>query len=382
MPSRQPPTSLPSERFAVDVAVVGGGLVGSAIAWGALEAGATVALLDEGDVAHRASRGNFGQIWVQGKGEGHPPYARLTQRSATLWPEFSARLGVRTGIDVGFSQPGGLTLCLSEEELATRAAIASRLDAEGGSAGMAILDRDAVARMTPLPLGDSVRGASFCPADAHANPLALLRAFHLDIQAQGGAFIPHTSVEAVRAVRGGFAIATSAGEIVAGKVVVAAGLGSAGLAASLGLDMPVRPVRGQVMVTERAAPLGDFLFTGLRQTREGSLMIGGTQEEVGFDDGTANVAMRTMSRRAVASFPDIARLDVVRCWGALRIMTPDGRPIYQQSRRYPGAFAATCHSGVTLAAAHALVVAPSIVAGDLPHELATFSADRFHVQAA
>jgi hydrogen cyanide synthase HcnC len=58
-------------------------------------------------------------------------------------------------------------------------------------------------------------------------------------------------------------------------------------------------------------------------------------------------------------------------------MAPDGFPIYDQSARYPGAFAATCHSGVTLAGAHALALAPAILAGELPDSLAAFAAARF-----
>jgi hydrogen cyanide synthase HcnC len=60
-------------------------------------------------------------------------------------------------------------------------------------------------------------------------------------------------------------------------------------------------------------------------------------------------------------------------------MTPDGYPIYAQSPTHPGAFAATCHSGVTLAGAHALDLAPAILAGALPSHLEAFASSRFHV---
>ena len=73
---------------------------------------------------------------------------------------------------------------------------------------------------------------------------------------------------------------------------------------------------------------------------------------------------------------------VVRSWAALRVMSQDGFPIYQQSDTCPGAFVATCHSGVTLAAAHALNLAPMIAAGRLADDMAPFSTRRFHVQAA
>jgi glycine/D-amino acid oxidase-like deaminating enzyme len=81
-------------------------------------------------------------------------------------------------------------------------------------------------------------------------------------------------------------------------------------------------------------------------------------------------------------FPRLKPLNVVRTWAALRVMTPDGFPIYQQSVSSPGAFVATCHSGVTLAANHALVLAPLIARGALPAEqFGAFSAGRFDVPA-
>jgi glycine/D-amino acid oxidase-like deaminating enzyme len=63
-------------------------------------------------------------------------------------------------------------------------------------------------------------------------------------------------------------------------------------------------------------------------------------------------------------------------------LAKDGFPIYQQSQSHPGAFVATCHSGVTLAGAHALVLAPMIASGALADSMAPFSTRRFHVQTA
>ena len=84
-----------------DAIVVGGGLVGSAIAYGLARAGLAAVLLDEGDVAFRASRGNFGLVWVQSKGDGAPHYQRWTRRSADEWPALAAELLAKTGIAVG-----------------------------------------------------------------------------------------------------------------------------------------------------------------------------------------------------------------------------------------------------------------------------------------
>ena len=75
-----------------DFAVIGGGLVGAAIAWGLARRGRRVAMLDEGDIALRASRGNFALIWVQSKGGGMSRYALWTRQSSDAWPELAEAL--------------------------------------------------------------------------------------------------------------------------------------------------------------------------------------------------------------------------------------------------------------------------------------------------
>jgi glycine/D-amino acid oxidase-like deaminating enzyme len=111
-------------------------------------------------------------------------------------------------------------------------------------------------------------------------------------------------------------------------------------------------------------------------------MIGDSVEEAGWDTTVGAGVVSAMAERAVRMFPLLGKLNVVRTWAALRVMTPDGFPIYQQSVSSPGAFVATCHSGVTLAAAHALVLAPLIAKGALPaDEFDVFSPRRFDVPA-
>ena len=100
------------------VIVVGGGLVGLSIAYGLAMLGRQVSVLDEGDDAFRAARGNFGLLWVQGKGYGMSPYAQWTRESVVLWPRFAASLQADTGIDIHLRQPGGFQLGLSDDEMA------------------------------------------------------------------------------------------------------------------------------------------------------------------------------------------------------------------------------------------------------------------------
>jgi hydrogen cyanide synthase HcnC len=369
-----------SRRY--DILVIGGGLVGTALAWGLAGGGERVALLDEGDVAFRAARGNFALVWVQGKGVGMPQYSTWTQRSADDWAAFAATLKQETGIDVAFQRPGGFQLCLSEAELAARVGALRRLEQEMGKRPYAydVLDRRAVQEVLPA-IGPDVVGATYSRLDGHCNALRLLRALHLGLQQRGADYLAEHPVERIEFRAGAFHVSTPRGEFSAGRIVLAAGLGNARLAPMVGLDAPVRPQRGQIIVTERAAPFLDHPMSTLRQTDEGSLLIGDSLEEAGFDDRTGLGILAAMADRAVRMFPAVARLNVVRSWAALRVMTPDGFPIYDQSQDCPGAFIATCHSGVTLAANHALTLPSMLAAGRLPRELDVFSARRFDVSS-
>jgi len=161
---------------AFDVAIVGGGLVGAALGYGLRDLGKRLAILDEGDVAFRAARGNFGLIWVQGKGFGMPSYGAWTQRSAREWPAFAADIASATGIDVALRQGGGLHVCLTQDELDTRAA---RIDALLSQPGferydVEVLDRAGVQSKVG-PVGD-VAGGTWSALDGDCNPLRLLRA--------------------------------------------------------------------------------------------------------------------------------------------------------------------------------------------------------------
>jgi glycine/D-amino acid oxidase-like deaminating enzyme len=365
-----------------DTAVVGGGLVGAALAYGLARRGLATAVVDEGDVAYRASRGNFGLVWVQGKGLDFTPYADWTRTSAERWAGFAHELLDLTGVDVAHRQPGGLEICLTAEDYAERAGELARLaEQTEGRFEYEMLDARALGELVP-GASETLAGAAFCPHDGHANPLYLLRALHQGLALSGGTYLPEGPVTEIRPEGGGFALVTRSGRILAGRVVLAAGLGSTALAAALGLAAPLRPNRGQILVTERVAPFLGLPTLDLRQTAEGSLQLGGTHEDVGLDEGTTSGAMTAIARRAVTAFPFLRSVRVVRSWGALRIMTPDGAPIYDVSEGHPGAYLAACHSGVTLAAVHAERLAAWIAGADPLPEVRPFSAKRFHVQAA
>src|SRR5947209_6380721 len=366
-----------------DAIVIGGGLVGSAIAYSLARPGLDCAIVDEGDIAFRASRGNFGLVWVQSTGLGAPHYQRWSRLSSEEWPGLAAELRERTGIDVGHERNGGIQLCLSEEEFDKRRAMMEQMRTEAGNFGFEyrMIEHRELAEMLP-GLGAAVVGGSWTPYDGHAGSLALFHALHKGFLGKRGTYLPNCPVTEASAEPGDFRLSFGGEEIGAPKIVLAAGLGNAELAPRFGLSAPVRPQRGQILVTERTSRIWPSPLGSPRQTQEGTIMLGSSEEDVGFDTGQRPEIMRNIARRAVLSFPWIAELQVVRAWAALRVMPPDGLPIYDESDEFLGAFTANCHSGVTLAGAHANAFAPMVAAGALDPVMALFSAKRFDVSAA
>lgn len=368
-----------------DVIVIGAGVVGAAIACGLAWRGLRVLALDGGDLDFRAARANFGLVSVQGKGLGAPAYQLLTRGSADAWAGFAARLAECSGIDVQHERRGGLSFCVGEEAFEARRQRLLRLHNQLGGAepDFEMMDRADLGRFLPgVRLGGAVTGASFGRSDGHVNPLRLLAALHRSIARSGGALLYGHPVSALRPSGAGFTVEAGGRRFTAARVVVAAGLGSGALARQVGLALPLRAQRGQLLVTERIAPLLPVPASGLRQTADGTVMVGLTNEDVGPDVSVTVAAAAAMSRQALRLLPGLAGARVVRHWAGLRVLPPDGLPVYAQSTEHPGAFVAACHSGVTLAAAHAGTIAAAVADGALPADLAPFHHGRFDVPQA
>ena len=363
-------------------AVIGGGLVGMSIAYGLVSRGFDVTVFDEGDVAFRASRGNFGLVWVQGKGLSMPNYARWSRLSAELWPDFAAELADDTGLGLELDQSGGMQFFLSDDEAEDFVGqLTSLRDALGGDYPFEYLGHNAAKAMVP-DIGPQVVGATYCPLDGHVNP-TLSAALPAQSDARfwrQGCCRPRGSIASTHWLQ----VFASAGRTASGrrKKSCYAPVSAMPACPMVGLDAPVNPNRGQVLVTERVRPFIRYPSGRLRQVGEGAVQIGDSKEDVGFDDATSGDVVGAIAMRAVRCFPLLENVRVVRSWGALRVMSPDGHPIYERSTTCPGASLVTCHSGVTLAAVHAKVLAGWIAGEEGPNYLEGFGAERFRLQKA
>ena len=361
-----------------EYAIIGGGVVGLSVAWGLLTRGRRVVVIDGGDGDYRASRGNFGLVWVQSKGLTEPRYARWTQRSAAAWGDFAAELGEATGDDLALRQEGGYDLHLDEAALEAKRQAYTRLQEQlGGDYPFEVLGHNALRREEP-EIGPRVVGGILHRQDGHVNPLKLLRALAADVRRRGAEVLNGETVTLVDRTSEGFRLSLASGvRVEADRVVLAAGLGAATLGPKLGFRAPLRPQRGQVLITEKLPKLINRPSGLIRQVDEGGVQLGDSKEEVGFDDRTTLTTTAAIAANAVATYPRLARAQLVRAWASLRVMSPDGMPIYQRSATLPGASLVTCHSGVTLAAAHARFLPDWLEETAASPDLEAFGEQRF-----
>jgi glycine/D-amino acid oxidase-like deaminating enzyme len=313
--------------------------------------GVNTIMLDGSDGSLRAARGNFGLVWVQSKGLGLQRYADWSRESAHLWGDFAADLKDSAGIDVNHQNGGGLNILLSEEE---RENCRRSIDIMRQQAG----------------------------ADGHVNPLKLLRSLHRGFTELGGRYFPSNEVSKITHDGSAFVAESSSSRFTAPKIVLACGHGITNLAPMVGLNTPIRPQRGQVLVTERIEAIVEMALGSIRQTDEGGFMFGNSEEETGLDDGTTLPVTQNIAARAVKAFPQMENLRLVRNWGCIRILTPDKCAIYDESETMPGAYVATSHSGVTLAAVNARHISRWVATGETQPNFDHFSARRFNVPAA
>ncbi len=375
----------------IDIMVIGGGISGAATALGLTQHtnGSTkVMLLDEHLPSQRLSRGNFGLTWFMCKGADNPTYAVWCRMATRQWPDFARELENQTGYAVELEWNGGAVHAFGDDEWAS---LAKSVESIGEACKkidldypVKMLDRRQTQELVPdMTLGEEVSGAMYTSEQGHINPLKLLAAVRAAYIKNGGHFQGGTAASGITPLKNGrYKVETSAGDYECAKVVVAAGHGCARLLQPLGEIPTIYPQRGQIMVTDRRPRRLTVPFLSVRQTPDGTYLIGLSTENTAMDTGVTPQAMKNQASNAIRLFPELAKLNWVRAWGAIRAMTPDGAPIYSQVGGHENLYMIAQHSGVSLAPLMASNVAPWIL--DTPsaegQELIThFSNGRFHV---
>lgn len=362
-----------------DVLIVGGGVTGAALGYGLAKNGTRVAVLDEVPSVDRSSRSNMGLIWCQSKALGIPGYVRWGFSSSKLYKAFAKELFETSGIDMEYTESGGIIPCLGNEEFTRRSDYMDGLREEaGGEYPGSMVNRAELEKLLPkIKFGKEVVGGTWCPEDGLVEPLKLLFALRQGMVNMGGTLYGDCRALSTRKVNDGYRVKTTRGVMECKRLVLAGGLGNRQLAAPMGLKVPVTPDRGQVFLTERVDDILPTPILGITRTPGGTVMVGFMHENVGTDIGFTPESVAKEARWAVSVWPALANLRVIRCWSSLRVMPRDGFPIYDRVPGHENAFVINAHSSVTLAAVHARELPDYILGGPLPEDAKGFTLARF-----
>lgn len=351
----------------VDAVVIGGGVIGCAVAYNLAKAGVLVALVERDDICAGTSVACDTAIHLQSKSPGL--HLRMAQESIKLFPELQKDFDE----DIHFKNTGTMIAIQTREQYEVMRAFAERQRNHG--LDVVLLDRAAAVEKQPMMKGDVV-GATYCTADATIHPQFLTKGYFQAAKKYGAKAMLHTKVENIVLKDGHVAsVITNRGNIPCKYVVNACGAYAPFIGKMAGLDIPIAPRRGQIVVTE---PMPKFTHTivncaryiaakfrpdllgtseadrmgiglSLTQTERGNLLIGGTREFVGYDTRTTQKALMYIIQHATSILPALKDIHIIRTFAGLRPFTPDGLPILGNVPGIEGFVMAAGHEGDGLA---------------------------------
>ena len=373
-----------------DIVVVGSGVVGASCAFELARLGRHVVVVDRGHLTSGTTASGEGNVLVSDKPPG--PELDLALTSVARWHDYARELAhpfefeAKGGIAVSTRSDGGEAL--------------ARLAEGQRSSGVAVevLDGRGLRALEPELAPDLEVGAHY-PQDAQVQPVLASSALLAEARRLGAHVVAGAEVTAIERDRDGrvAAVVTTRGRIVTRDVVVAAGPWSPELARLAGSDLPVRPRKGHLLVTEPLPRLvhhkvyeADYVDTLVTDTTEaqtsavvegtasGTILLGSSRELVGFDPSIDLDVVRRIAGKAVRLFPVLARASLLRVYVGFRPWVPDHLPIIGADPSVAGLWHATGHegAGIGLAPGTGLAIAALIAGSTPPVDLAPFAADR------
>jgi len=375
-----------------DVIIIGAGVIGASIAYYLVKEGIHAVVLDKKQIASGSSGACEGLLLLQSKKPGiHLDMALESLR------RFSA-LARELDPPIEYENKGGVVVIESEEELAAMQLFVEKQKKH--DVDVSLLSTNQAREKEPA-LSENIIGATFSPLDSQANPIMLTLGFLRSAQKAGAMVFTNTAVRAIELIRNHVtAVITDKGKIETKVVVNAAGVFAPTIGEMVRLAIPIKPRRGQILVTESAAPLlkrcilsamyiaakfnpkiaeaGGVGFA-VEQTANGNILIGSTREFVGFDKRTTYEGIHSIAGNILRVIPEIGNLHVIRAFAGLRPYTPDGLPILGEVETIQGFIMAAGHEGdgITLAPITGEMIAKLVAGGSEPFPMEDFRLERF-----
>ncbi len=366
-----------------DVLVIGGGVIGCAIAHRLAARGAHVTVVDPRAPGQGASRASAGMLAPFTEGRRDPVLQRLGAMSLDRYDAMVGELSGE-GHAIAYQRHGSVDVALGEGQLETFLELERALAEEGTPHEH--LDAGALRELEPA-VTPAALGGLFIRAHGAVDVPQLVRALLAAATARG-ATLHHAAVRHVRPAPHGLDVETTAGMITAKHVVLAAGCWSGGV----GLDevvvsVPVQPVRGQLLILQAESPSLEHTVWGpdcyLVPWADGTVMVGATVEHVGFDERSTAEGVRGLLSAATTIVSSLAHAAFAEVRVGLRPGTRDERPIIGPSTLLDGLIYATGHyrNGALLAPLTADAVADLIEGRPLDEAWAPCRPARFESAA-
>ena len=375
-----------------DVVIIGGGIIGAAIAYFLSCRKVNVILLEKSGIASGSSGACDGAVAMQTKKPGL--HLKLALESQALLRRIQDQLPV----PAEYEKSGGLIVMETEDE---KTAMTQFVDAQR-QAGLDVelLDHKQLRALAP-PLSNHLIGAAYSPRDGKINPIALTLGFAMGAKQRGAEILTGTAVLDI-AVEGRqiSAVVTAAGRIETRTVVNATGVYASEIGRMLGIEIPIKPRRGQLLVTE-ARPdllkpwLGSANYIAAKfnpqlakegaggvsidQTQNGNLLLGSTREFVGYDRRTTAAGLKQIASRALRILPDLKHTHIIRAFAGLRPYTPDGLPILGKVEKIKGFIMAAGHEGdgIALSAVTGKLISELVLEGKADAAMDSLNLKRF-----
>ena len=367
-----------------DVAIIGGGVIGLAVARAlALRGVRDVLLLERGSLGAESSSAAAGMLAPQAEANRAHEFFYLTCRSRDMYPAFAAALLDETGIDIELETTGTLYLAFTEADADE---LEQRYEWQK-NAGLPIEKLSgAAARKVEPSICENVRAALKFPLDTQVENRRLISALaasneRLGVRLQTGTAVASLKIEHGRVT----GIETSRGFISTDRTVIAGGAWSSLLGASdVALpNLRIKPVRGQMLSFEANPQLCGHVIYSPRgyivPRRDGRLLAGSTTEQAGFEKRVTAAGVHSILSAALEISQQIASLPMTDSWAGLRPRAADTLPVLGPCAEIEGVFYATGHyrNGILLAPITGDLIAQAIVEKVFPPALDIFSPDRF-----
>jgi glycine oxidase len=360
-----------------EVIVVGGGVIGSAVAFALSRMGASVLVVERDRVGAHTSAASAGMLAPISESLGEGVGYEIGLEALELFPMLIDEIRELSGIDPGFAKRGILRIA-EPDEVSELRGCSERLESQGCE----WVDGEQLRQAEPR-LSAHITGALWSPREGHVDGLQLTRAYAAAAARRGAQFLPETTVLGFcREGRRVTGVRTSAGEFAAGDVVLCTGAWTRLVEDWADVSLPVEPVKGQMLSLECPEPRLRSVIRGSEAylvPHERVLHVGATTERVGFDVSATASGIASLLRGALHLIPALGGWEFKQAWAGLRPVTPDHLPLVGPVPDLAGLTVAAGHdrTGILLSGITGLAVADWILAGKLPEDFRPFDPGRF-----